>query len=318
MKFEKNILPTPSTPLTIIDIGARQGVHQRWQNIIEKYPLDIIGFEPDMEECDRLNRQSSSVERYLPHAVFSRADKRTFYLTESKGNYTLFKPDNEYINRFAPRDSYIVNKTIELDVVSLDSVMSEQGVQDVDYIKMDAEGGELEIIKGANKTLKTVFSVELEAWFNRINENAPLFSDIDMKMRELGFVLFDVARDNFVKRIGGKNLGGPKGQLWSGDMLYFRDIANLEDDSVFWDRDKMVKGIILAMSYGYYDYALEMIGNSNVRSLFNEIDRKKIEHFITVNGKRIGLLKGRYRLSKFLERLARRVSIQESDYLGNW
>lgn len=319
MKLIENILSIVSKPITFVDIGARNGVHARWVEIIDKLPVNIIGFEPDKKECDKLNKHAKTSEQFLPYAVSSEKGRKTFYITESTGNYSLFEPDNQYINRFVPRDSYKVNHTLQVDVVSLDSAMNISHIEDIDFVKIDTEGGELDILNGAEESMKQVFGVELEVWFNRINKGAPLFSDIDRKMRELGFTLFDVARDNFVKRINGKNLGGPKGQLWSGDMLYFRDIPYLVNNkSIFLTTDKIIKSIIILMVYSYYDYALEIIEDHHVRNLFSDSESAEIVRFIKRNGKRIPYFKGRYRLTKFIQRLSRKISMHEADFLGNW
>jgi len=222
MKLFDSITSITTEPITLVDIGSRMGVHERWKKIMDIYPLKVIGFEPDVEECDRLNKSAGPSESFLPYAIASKKDKRTFYITKSRGNNSLLKPNKEYIDRFVPRDSYNIENTLEVKVEPLDSVMHENNIKDVDLVKIDTEGEEMEIINGAEETIKSVFAIELEIWFNRVYEGAPLFSDIDIRMRDLGFTLFDVGRDNFVKRINGKNLGGPKGQLWSGDFLYFR------------------------------------------------------------------------------------------------
>ena len=46
-------------------------------------------------------------------------------------------------------------KQIEVEVVSIDTFVEEKGIKKVDFIKIDAEGFELDVLKGADRTLST-------------------------------------------------------------------------------------------------------------------------------------------------------------------
>jgi len=81
-------------------------------------------------------------------------------------------------------------------------------------------------------------------------------------------------------------------------FFIFQDLPYLlVHECIFWNKDKIIKGIIIAMSYGYYDFALEIIDDSKSRDTFSEAEITLIKNFIIANGKRIPSFKGRYRLS---------------------
>lgn len=318
MKLIKDIITISSAPMTLIDVGALGGVHQRWQNITENYPATVIGFEPDRQECERLQKESAPYITYLPYALSSKETPKEFYLTESDGNSTFFRPDSEFINRFVQRDAYKIKKIIEMETITLDSVMEIQGIKEADYIKIDTEGSEIEIIDGAEKTISSVFAIETEVWFNRIYKESPLFVEVDNKIRGHGFILFDIARSNFFKRVKGHELGGPKGQLMAGDAIYFRDILNHEPESVFWDRGKLIKCIILLVQYCYFDYALEVLDEARSKHIYERSEADNIRDFIMENGKRLPYFKGKFRLSELIKKLGMFLSVREKDHLGNW
>jgi hypothetical protein len=106
-----------------------------------------------------------------------------------------------------------------------------------------------------------VFGVELEAEFAPVYKDQPLFADVDRFMRAQGFVLFDL-RPCYWKRAAGRDLGGPHGQIIWADALYLKDmaawraaLAPLPHDL---QKSKVLRGISVAILYGYHDYALEI------------------------------------------------------------
>lgn len=56
-----------------------------------------------------------------------------------------------------------------------------------DYIKLDTQGSELDIIRGAPKTIKAAKYVQIELSLIEYNKGAPLKDDVVNFMKELGF-----------------------------------------------------------------------------------------------------------------------------------
>jgi len=53
--------------INFIDVGARGDISQPFRDFRDKYPehLKVFGFEPDPDECGRLNDQNLN-DRYFP------------------------------------------------------------------------------------------------------------------------------------------------------------------------------------------------------------------------------------------------------------
>lgn len=62
----------------------------------------------------------------------------------------------------------------------------------VDFIKLDVQGAELDILKGGEKTIKNTEYVLIEASLVEYNQNAPLIDEIVDKMREYNFYMLDI------------------------------------------------------------------------------------------------------------------------------
>ena len=56
-------------------------------------------------------------------------------------------------------------------------------INNIDFIKLDIQGGEPNALKGA-KSLNKVLGLEIEIEFHKIYKNQPLFSDINTFMRK--------------------------------------------------------------------------------------------------------------------------------------
>jgi len=92
-------------------------------------------------------------------------------------------------------------------MVRIDSIISEA---EIDILKLDLQGFELDALKGADKILKNTKLVFTEIEFTELYNDAPLFSHIDLFLRPHGFRLL-----NFYSL-----WTHPDGQLTSGDAIY--------------------------------------------------------------------------------------------------
>ncbi len=282
--------------------------------------MRITGFEADARECAALNERTTPGVTFLPCALSSQHGERPFHLLVAEGSSSLFAPNYPFINRTVAEPGYRLQRELRLTTKPLDAALAEESIRGIDFIKIDTEGYELEILKGAPDTLKDVFAVELEVWFNPVFVGAPLFRDVDAFMAAQGFTLFDVARSNcFFKRKEGASLGGPKGQLVAGDAIYFRDLAALPSESILFEKGKLVRCLILLMQYAYYDVAMEFTGLAFKHGKLTDAEAIAIRNCIRREGRRSMFdFPGKHTLEKLIKRLGRWLTKFEGDYLGNW
>jgi len=305
-------------PLTIVDVGCRGGFQERWTPLRGVLPLRLIGFEPDPEECNRLNRTALPCEQYVPAVLGEEEGKRPFFVTRSPGNWGFYPPDSSFVRRFVSASDYDILETQMLPLTTLDQIADQYGISDIDLLKSDTEGWDLSIFRGAQRSLPACFGVEVEVWFNAVYKGQPLFAEVDAELRRIGFVLFDVARSNFFKRTVGAHLGGPKGQLVAGDAIYFRDLLKVPAGSSFMMPHKLLRCLVVLMRYGYYDYALELVEAARDSGALANGMAQDLEREIRHDGRRIlPAFRGRQRLSSLLRLAAMRLSLRDRDHLGN-
>ena len=82
------------------------------------------------------------------------------------------------------------NETISIDVDTLDNILSEIGIQKIDFLKMDIEGAEIEAIEGASESLNITSKGSIASYHLRNNEKTA--ENIEEKLRNKGFkTLYD-------------------------------------------------------------------------------------------------------------------------------
>ena len=175
--------------LTILDVGARGGIADAWAPLLPH--LRVYGFEPDPDECRELTRRfGSSSVTFVPVALGERAGPASLHLTVDPACSSLYPPDIETAGRYSALNVVEPRGTTTVTLESLDDWAEREGVTSVSYLKLDTQGSELDILRGATRLLEDVWALSVEVEFNPIYLGQPLFGDVDAFLRDHGFVLW--------------------------------------------------------------------------------------------------------------------------------
>jgi len=225
-------------PVVILDVGARGGIGREWTVFDDQ--LRVYAFEADVKECQRLAAAAPPGLSYIPRAIGRTRGKAVLYETDPGGSSGLYKTRMDYFGRFLNRDNGVVVGERLIDVASLDEVLVEYGVSSVDFIKLDAEGAELDILQGGESHLagNKPLGILSEMRFHEEINGSPPFASLDVFLRQRGFRLFDLqfyhqsrmalpypSAGEYRKTTGERyHAYTVRGQLQDGDALYFRDL----------------------------------------------------------------------------------------------
>lgn len=148
------------------DVGSRGMIPAEWFLYGREYGhVRIVGFEPDEAECEKLNQQTDATpfksEKHYP-IVLSMADGiREFYTTRDPACSSLYRPNKAWFaHSYGDPDRVDVVKVTQYQTYSLSSFCNAH-VMWPDFIKIDAQGAEAEILKGYG-LLETVLGVQVE------------------------------------------------------------------------------------------------------------------------------------------------------------
>lgn len=187
-----NLLKQLDRKLVVADIGCRWGFADQWLQLAPH--VTLYGFDPDATECERLQTfyQGKDVT-LVAQALADVPSLRKLYLTKEPACSSLYRPDPNLTSTTPELACATEIGTKDIAVTTLDIWAENAGVFVVDFVKLDTQGAELEILRGGAKTLDTVRALEVEVEFNPIYESQPLFGNIDQYLRDRGFVLWRLA-----------------------------------------------------------------------------------------------------------------------------
>jgi FkbM family methyltransferase len=230
--------------------------------------VSLYGFDPDAEECARIQTLYPHQDVCLvPQALADKPGRRTLYLTRDPACSSLYPPDSALIASVPVLECAAPTGETEIEVSSLDRWGSETGIQVIDFLKLDTQGSELDILRGAEGLLASTRMLEIEVEFNPIYKGIPLFGDIDRFLRERGFVLWKLSHavhhsygeirrdpqpedssffDNQVVR--SRTYGG---QLFWGHAHYLRSEIAVAAPAADWHQS--VRDAALAQVLGFHD-----------------------------------------------------------------
>ncbi|MFI5090830.1 MAG: FkbM family methyltransferase [Terriglobales bacterium] len=233
--------------------GARGEVRNRLTAALPR--ARFLGFEPDEKAHQRLARNPQPGYTYYKIAVGGREEARTLYLTREPACSSLLKPNACFFGQFtdcAEQIEVVEQQTVE--TVSLNNFLPKEGISNVDFLELDTQGTELEILKGADYFLvASVVGLKIEVEFSPMYEGQPLFGAVDEYLRGFGFMLFDLSRNRYRRAAMPHDLV-TRGQLLWGDAVYLRDYDWFTGSAA---KERLLKLCVIAGLLGFHDYALE-------------------------------------------------------------
>ncbi len=254
--------------LSFIDVGAKDQLD--YLDTLASVTT-MVGFEPNPVELDFLKEKYSKNNfkslALIGNCLSDYDGKTSFNITKHSSMSSLLDTDlGNYEKHFGLYKNFknwksnieIENK-ITTAAVRLDSFVKDKN-ETIDYLKIDTQGSELKILHGAEQLLdeKRINILKVEVSTIAVYQDQVLFSDIDIFLRDKGYVLVDFItyRDNYVPVTGtihDKNCHYAP----CGDAIYVLD-------SEFLTNKNKIKSGFLLLWLGYYSLGSYLINNSGL------------------------------------------------------
>ncbi len=148
--------------LIALDVGAQGGFNS--DNFFpQEYNLffeDIL-VEPIKSESVKFSKNKYVINKGL----WSKKEKKKLYVLENRlGSSSMFEPDenNFDVHNIKDRDfnNYKVTRTLEVDCDTIHNELTNFKIKNLDYLKIDTQGAELEILKGLGNYQPLFIKVE--------------------------------------------------------------------------------------------------------------------------------------------------------------
>ncbi len=267
-------LPDSSTgepPVAVVDIGANPiDGDPPYRLLLDTGLCTVTGFEPQRQALAELHKLAGVSERYLPYAVGDGLLHTLFHCATS-GFASLLEPDERQLEQLIdfPRLAKVTARE-PIDTRRLDDIAE---IARIDLLKIDIQGGELSVLQAGREKLSTAVAVHTEVGFHRLYRDQPTFADVDLELRDQGFVphQFVSTRTWPMAPVEWADpLERSARHLVEADMLYVRDpvrISDLEPGQV------ARLALIADLVYGSFGLALrcvlELIGRGVLDDLAN-------------------------------------------------
>lgn len=276
--------------LTLAIVGSRKMYetddfgHSPWSILAPD--LIIYGFDADAEACEAANQALADAnipwrEKHYPLALSREEGTSVLHITNLTACSSLYQPNESFCDRLAGfNEAFKVVATVEIETTTLDAFSRSQEITNLDYLQVDVQGADLDVIKGGSEIIRSsTLAVLVEVEFNPLYKDQPLFSDIDTYLRGLGFSLFDLVMQNsscrLCRSISPITSATRSGQILWADAIYLRDLINPEFHSIvshLQNPESYIKLAAIADILDFPDYSLEVLthltcsyGSSNER-----------------------------------------------------
>jgi FkbM family methyltransferase len=195
---------------TFVDIGAKGKIEylKEFENFVSLY-----AFEPNPFEFELLKKKYLDTKfKFLEISPFALSDKKqisNFFITRKNSMSSFLQPDlanyQKHFGQYKEFESWQKNitqeKVIEVETETLDNYFDRKNIT-IDYLKIDTQGSELLILKGAKKLLENqkIKVIKLEVSLISVYKEQVLFAEVDSYLRSLGYILVDFVtyrEDNF-------------------------------------------------------------------------------------------------------------------------
>jgi FkbM family methyltransferase len=197
----------------VLDVGVNRGTIALYlARLYSDLPIHLI--EPIPEQCRYLENRFKRFPTLKVHqlALSDRNGTSEFHVADHVGSSSLYTNSGNEASRHS---THVTAETITVDLARLDDWAAAQGISHVSCMKIDAQGSEYAILKGAERLLSTqaIDTLMLE-WFSLPHyDGVPLLEEILGLLRGHGYWIYDIFPS---KRLS-------NGQLRYGDAVFISD-----------------------------------------------------------------------------------------------
>ncbi len=263
---------TLGTPFVVVDVGVQGGENPRW-HLLGDY-LVVHGFDAIEEVIQNLTTENKGrPNRHYHWTAAGEIDgERAFYFNAADPCSSSFSQSGP--DRFDSQNRRI-EQARSVRVARLDTLLSTGAIPKADFLKIDVEGFEKDVLAGAGELLRSILGVETESNFN-ISPTYPKshFGTLQELLLARHFLVFDInfnripraSYQHALMRRGVAPISDQKtvGRPATLNVLFCRDAVNEADCPQSYsgpckpfDVDQILKLMIIYELHGLSDIALD-------------------------------------------------------------
>jgi methyltransferase, FkbM family len=281
--------------ISIHHIGGRSG--SREFPILDLFERDFINvlYDADVECIEQIKEYNENLESelyVLPYCVGNNNEIAELNIMYDPYSSSLRELNDEYKNFYIHSRGvdYIFSDTVSIiekrkvDLVTLDWIIENNtNIPKPDFISMDTQGTEYEIIQGGMKTIKeNVVGLVLECGFHEIYKDQKLFGEITKILSDNGFYFVKFMNLETASPYRAPIELRGEGFNTGCDALFLRKISNiqkLEKEDIV-KRTMLQKLAFISIVFNQYEYGIQCLNSiklQNCKNIFR-LDEEKYEY----------------------------------------
>jgi FkbM family methyltransferase len=183
----------------VIDVGANAGQYCSFLREEVGYIGWIFSFEPNPSLARLLEDKSRHDPKWSVEgcALGGTPGRLKFNIMADSEFSSFLAPRHEEVMLF--REKNRVQEQVEVDVKTLDMVVPKlqerYGVKGI-YLKLDTQGFDLEVLRGASNSLNQINALQFEAAIRKIYDNMPRYDEVIKYCEHRGFIISGIFPNN--------------------------------------------------------------------------------------------------------------------------
>jgi FkbM family methyltransferase len=224
-----SVLPD-SYSLTLADVGSAGGLKDRWKPVASR--VNALLFEP---REDGGAAEQSGRNRIFPVALGAAPGRAELNVTAMANMSSMLRPNAALLGRFRKKGAHAVvtsQQTVAVD--TLDALLERERLQ-VDAMKVDTQGSELQILQGSVQALqRSVVLAEVEISFIERYQGQATAATLIAWMQEQGFQLIEIYRPKRYRHLNSLGVGnvGTGGGHRAGQLAYADAVFMVSGDGL--------------------------------------------------------------------------------------
>jgi len=208
----ENLKKNGFNPKVIADVGAFRG--EFTEEVSKTFPdAKFFMFEANPSKEEGLKafskKYGEKVKLYMNCLGSTAGQEVTFHQMEMASSVL-----DEHIDQHS--------NTVKLLTQTLDNIFTAENISKVDFIKLDVQGYEVEILKGFTKYMPTVDVIFIEVSLLDIHKGVPLFRDVVEFMYGFGFVAYDICSVSARRPLDMA--------MWQTDLIFVKENSSFRAD----------------------------------------------------------------------------------------
>ncbi len=189
----KNILNDIDLEPVLFEVGASGEREKMWDEIAGH--SIHVSFDPDLREIREVKGSKYKRAITINKAVIAEEgkDKIKFFFTKSPYCSSTLRPDLDSLSNYTYVDLFNIESEADVEAVTLDAVIKQNGISHIDWLKLDTQGTDLRIVKSLDaNAFSKMLAVDIEPGWINAYKGEDLFVDAHKFLLEKGFWLSDI------------------------------------------------------------------------------------------------------------------------------